>query len=181
MAATRNIIFIGGIHGVGKGSISKKICDRLKIEHFSASEVLKWDEINSTRSNKSVDDLNFTQDRLIKGLPHFIKDKNQIYLLDGHYCLMDSSNQISTIPLETFEKINPLALVVITDEVTAICQRLEARDKKIYDCSFLQEMQLHEIEHATFIAKKMNLKILVCGLDNPSELENFIKPMIQKT
>ena len=37
----KNIIFIGGIHGVGKGTLCEKVCNDLNIRHLSASEVLK--------------------------------------------------------------------------------------------------------------------------------------------
>lgn len=36
-----DIIFIGGIHGVGKGTLCKRIESELGIIHLSASEVLK--------------------------------------------------------------------------------------------------------------------------------------------
>jgi len=38
----KEIIFIGGIHGVGKGTLCKRIASDLNIIHLSASEVLKW-------------------------------------------------------------------------------------------------------------------------------------------
>jgi adenylate kinase len=36
-----NIIFIGGIHGVGKETLCRKICKQLGLQHLSSSEVLK--------------------------------------------------------------------------------------------------------------------------------------------
>jgi len=32
-----NITFIGGIHGVGKSTICRQICDEIKLEYLSAS------------------------------------------------------------------------------------------------------------------------------------------------
>ena len=42
-----NIIFIGGVHGVGKGTICQKIKEKLDFTHLSASEVLKWDDFKN--------------------------------------------------------------------------------------------------------------------------------------
>ena len=60
----KNIIFIGGIHGVGKGTLCEKVCNELNLQHLSASEVLKWEEI-SEKENKLVNDFTLTQNRLI--------------------------------------------------------------------------------------------------------------------
>jgi len=55
----KNIIFIGGIHGVGKGTLCEKVCNDLNLLHLSASEVLKWEEI-SEKENKLVEGFNLT-------------------------------------------------------------------------------------------------------------------------
>jgi len=41
-----NIVFVGGIHGVGKSTICQHICRELNMEYLSASELSKWEEIN---------------------------------------------------------------------------------------------------------------------------------------
>jgi len=53
----RNIIFIGGIHGSGKGVICENIVENSNLIHLTASEVLKWHELSS-QANKVVQ--NFT-------------------------------------------------------------------------------------------------------------------------
>ena len=45
MELTNYIIFIGGIHGVGKGTICKEIASKTDIIHITASEIIKWNEI----------------------------------------------------------------------------------------------------------------------------------------
>ena len=57
----KNIIFIGGIHGVGKGTLCEKVCNDLNLQHLSASEVLKWEEI-SEKENKLVKDFSKFQE-----------------------------------------------------------------------------------------------------------------------
>lgn len=68
----KNIIFIGGIHGVGKGTLCEKVCNKLNIKHLSASEVLKWEEI-SEKENKLVKDFTLTQNRLITNLKYIVR------------------------------------------------------------------------------------------------------------
>jgi adenylate kinase len=61
----KEIIFVGGIHGVGKGTFCRKISDSFQVEWFSASDLLKWSEI-STKENKKVADFDETQQRLLQ-------------------------------------------------------------------------------------------------------------------
>jgi adenylate kinase len=79
----RDLIFIGGIHGLGKVTICRKICEQTDIVHITASEMLKWNEI-SKPNNKKVVNIQNTQDRLITRLTNVLKN-NERYLLDGHF------------------------------------------------------------------------------------------------
>lgn len=150
-----NLIFIGGIHGAGKGTICHKICEETDLVHITASEILKWDEI-SELDNKKVDDIQSTQNRLINGLKKIQKD-GKSYLLDGHFCLFNSEGVVEKVPLETFEKIAPKMIAVVTTEVQKIKKRLEERDDTIYDLNVLKEMQILEKEYAQEIAVNFNV------------------------
>jgi len=150
----RNIIFIGGIHGVGKGTICKKISVTNKITHLSASDVLKWDEI-SKKENKLVNNLDTTQNRLIKGLDAIIKNTGT-YLLDGHYCLLNSKSKPEKVSEKTFEIINPKVMAIVIEETEIIYERLKQRDGTKYSLSLLNEMQKMEIEYAKFLSSKYN-------------------------
>src|SRR5690606_18775242 len=101
-----NIIFIGGIHGVGKSTICQHICRELNMVYLSASELLKWEEINDDANNKKVKDIPFTQNRLITGLFNTIQ-KRHFYLLDGHYCLLNGKAEVEKISIDIFMQINP--------------------------------------------------------------------------
>jgi len=150
-----NLIFIGGIHGVGKGTICDKICEQTDFVHITASEILKWDEI-SKPDNKKVENIQNTQDRLIAGLDKALK-KNENYLLDGHFCLFNSEGQVEKVPMKTFEKIAPKLIVIVTTKIDLIKERLEKRDNKKYDFDLLKSMQTSEKEHAQQISSKLNV------------------------
>jgi adenylate kinase len=155
-----NILFIGGIHGVGKSTICKEICQVTGYNYLSASELIKWKQINSDEKNKKVTDIPSTQDRLINGLNEVVLNTKK-YLLDGHYCLIDSQSNIVNVPFETFKIINPLGLLVVTDDISEIKKRLESRDNKRYDALLLEKMQEQEINYANEIAIKLDLSLTV--------------------
>ena len=149
------IIFVGGIHAVGKGTLFEKICKQTGFVHLTASEILKWTEI-SKPNNKKVNNTQATQDRLIAGLDKVLK-KNESYLLDGHFCLLNSEAEVEKVPIETFEKIAPKLIAIITAEVNLIKERLEKRDKREYSFDLLKSMQTFEKEYAQQILSKLKV------------------------
>lgn len=153
-----NIIFVGGIHGVGKSTICQKICTELNLEYLSASELLKWQEINEDSKNKKVKDISDTQNRLILGLTKRVQ-KDRYYLIDGHYCLLNSKSEIGNVPLETFKLINPIALGLILGDILEIKNRLEKRDGKSYDKNLLEQMQKNELNHAEWLSKILGVSL----------------------
>ena len=151
-----NIAFIGGIHAAGKGTVCTSIMQELNIYHLSASEVLKWKELNTDGTNKKVRDISETQDRLIAGL-HRVILPDLYYLLDGHFCLFDKDGHVNKVPLQTFRDIKPILIAVVTCDVTIIKKRLEERDLKEYDYEVLEMMQKAEVEYSQRVATELHV------------------------
>lgn len=168
----KNILFIGGIHGVGKGTLCIKICEELKIQHMIASEVLKWEEI-SEKENKLVNDFTLTQNRLITNLQKIIKD-NEKYVLDGHYSLLNFNQEPEKIDFETFNLLNPFAFVVVIDDVQEIKKRLERRDKREYDFDLLLKFQELELEYSKELSKRLKKPHLTLKKDELKKLKTFL-------
>lgn len=168
----RNIIFIGGIHGVGKGTICKEIASKTDLVHITASEILKWDEISSS-DNKLVNNISSTQERLINGLNGLIKNDKR-YLLDGHFCLLNSNGIPCKIDEDTFDSINPKIISIVKDDIEKIVDRLEKRDNKKYDIKILDKLQKMEIEYAKYLSKKNFIPYIEIKNDDYKSLLNSI-------
>lgn len=169
----KNIIFIGGIHGVGKGTLCKKICEDLDLQHLSASEVLKWEEI-SERGNKLVKDFNITQNRLITNLQQIVKE-NERYILDGHYFLLNKDNAPEKIEFDTFRTLNPFAFIIVVDDVEEIKRRLENRDKIEYDFDLLFKFQELELDYSKELAEQLNKSHLILKSDETNNFKKFLE------
>jgi len=174
MKLTNNIIFIGGIHGVGKGTICKEIVSKTDIIHITASEIIKWNEISSS-DNKLVNNIASTQEKLINGLKSLIKNDKQ-YLLDGHFCLLNSNGIPCKIDEETFDNINPKIISIVIDDIERISDRLEKRDNKKYDLKILNMLQEMEIEYAKYLSKKYSIPYIEIKNNDYKSLLNNIKP-----
>ncbi|MBF2707173.1 ATP-binding protein [Flavobacterium soyangense] len=168
----KNIIFIGGIHGVGKGIICNEIALKTNLIHLSASQILKWEEISDS-DNKLVKNITSTQDRLIKGLKNLIK-KDKKYLLDGHFCLLNSNEVPSRIDEETFDLINPKVIAIVIDDIEKIAKRLEIRDRRIYETKVLNQLQLMETEYAKYLSNKYSIPYIEIQDGNYTQLMEII-------
>lgn len=167
------IVFVGGIHGVGKGTFCNDISKKFNLEHLTASEVLKWNEISDLK-NKKVKDISSTQERLINNLAIIVKP-NQNYLLDGHFTLLNSNGIPQKIEDETFVGINPISIILLTCKARTILSRLTNRDDSKYDLRTIQKMKEMEVEHANHISKKLNIPLFEIK-DNDSQLVyNYLK------
>lgn len=172
MEFNKNIIFVGGIHGVGKGTICKEISLNTGLIHLTASQVLKWEEISDS-DNKLVKNLNSTQNKLIMGLKKLIK-KDKKYLLDGHFSLLNSDGIPSRIDEDTFDQINPKAIAIVIDDIGKIAQRLKVRDDKFYEIEILNELQQMEIEYAKYLSDKYSIPYIEIKNGNYTQLMEII-------
>lgn len=165
-----NLVFIGGIHGVGKSTICKKICVETNLIHITASDVLKWDELSKPDNKKAIN-IKDTQERLIGGLNRIID--NRTYLLDGHFCLFNAKGEVERIPKETFEKINPMLVAIVIDDVEQIQERINKKDNRLYDIETLEKMQITEIEYSKYIALVLNVPLIEIKNGNYQPLKNY--------
>ncbi|WP_269234234.1 ATP-binding protein [Flavobacterium flavigenum] len=172
MEVFENIYFIGGIHGVGKGTICKEIASKTRLIHITASQVLKWEEISDS-NNKLVKDITSSQNRLVEGLKNLIK-KDETYLLDGHFCLLDSNGVSKRVDEDTFDQINPKIIAIVIDDAEKVAERLQSRDYKIYDVGVLNQLQLMEIEYAKYLSNKYSVPYIEIKNGNYNRLIEII-------
>lgn len=155
----KQILFAGGIHGVGKSTLCREIAAQFSLNYLSASEVLRWKDLNTDEKNKKVVDIPDTQSRLLRGLEAIVKP-GQRYVLDGHFCLFNKEGEVTSVPMETFERIKPFALILVTGDPAQISSALARRDDKSYDAEVLEEMQNHEMSHAQQVAAHLNVALI---------------------
>ena len=172
-----NLIFVGGIHGVGKGTLCHYIANELRIIHLTASEVLKWQGFNDSPQSKLVKDVSITQDKLIQNLNTIVSEEND-YILDGHFCLLNKTDGIEKVSQKIFEQISPIAVILVCEQPGVICRRLDERDAKEYDLSLITEMQKKEIAYAREICHMLDVELLEITSDEKDIAVSFCRKMI---
>lgn len=159
MAKSKKIIFIGGIHGVGKGTFIDAVRAKYpSVEGLSCSTILKWEN----PAHKEVENVEENQNRLLANLPYFI-DMDKEYLLDGHFCLLTENGTIERVPLDVFETINPDMILLIEENPTIICQRLQQRDSVQYSIELLSSFLQEERNYAKEVAETLGIPIKICN------------------
>lgn len=154
----KQIIFTGGIHGVGKSTLCREVASALSIGYLSASEVLKWNDINTDVKNKKVLNISDTQKRLLTGLNAIIEPGKK-YILDGHFCLFNKDGEVTPVPTGTFKQINPISLILVTGIISDIQAALEKRDDRVYDKEKLWAMHEKESAYAQEIATTLKIPL----------------------
>jgi adenylate kinase len=174
---TRSIVFVAGIHGVGKTSFCQLLANRLSLEHTSASTLIKRAKQQDLLHGKAVENVSANQDVLITALTRYHWSSPAL-LLDGHFCLLTTERKIQPIPLLTFRLMHPSSVILLVDEEEVIQQRLQERDQVTYPLDFLVDFQLAERNHAQTVCQELAIPLLTTTSDNIAEAAAFTQRVI---
>lgn len=178
MKINKNIIFVGGIHGVGKTTLCKKISKELSIDQFSSSDLIFMLDSRKIKQDKRVNNIRNNQKMLLESMKYFLDD-DKVYLLDGHFSLIDSDNSIREIPIEVFELLGIRGIIILFDCEEKILERLKDRDNRDYSLEFIRNFQEKEISYAKQVAEKIKVPIRIInvsreGLDITSSVKKLL-------
>lgn len=168
-----HVIFVAGIHGVGKSTLCKSVIDPIGIKHLTASEIIKkYRQVHIENKTKYAADIDANQITLIEGLHQESIDK-PVVVLDGHFALLNGHGEIVAIDTTIFSQLSLSAIVVIIDEPTKIEERLLSRDGKGYGVNRLSKMQDIELQQATEVAHALDVPLLTIDFrieEDPSSI-----------
>ncbi|MUG99456.1 AAA family ATPase [Scytonema sp. UIC 10036] len=174
----RKLIFVGGVHGVGKTTLCKEIESKFHVKHFSASNLISREKQEEHLLNKLVEKIGENQDILLTAINKYFKNENW-YLLDGHFCLLNKDNEITKIPESTYDGICPNAILLLVDKPEDIYARLSSRDSIKHDLALLKYFQEQEIGYAEYISGKLNIPYLIYHLtESKNKVYTFIESLV---
>lgn len=177
MLKSKKIIFIGGVHGVGKSTFIYDIKKKYSpVEGLSCSSILKWENPKC----KEVEDVGETQNRLLVNLPYFL-DIDKDYLLDGHFCLLTEKGTIERVPIDVFETIKPRMILLLEESSDVICKRLAERDSVHYSTDLIRTFIEAERKYAQETADTLGIPITYCNSENrESCISKIVKLLSEK-
>ncbi|WP_394147669.1 ATP-binding protein [Shewanella atlantica] len=170
-----SIIFISGIHGVGKTTFCNEITKYLDCKHYSCSDLIKK---NSSYVEISKKVTNVDHNQLV--LQHALASiTDSIYLLDGHFCLLDKEENVIQLDLALFKSIGPKVIVNINCNTEIIQKRLKSRDGNTLSISKLTEFQSAEKAMSSEAARTLGIPYIEYTSPEPvSKVASLLKQTI---
>ncbi len=165
------IIFVGGIHGVGKSTLCSSIANSNdSFVHVMASSLVKTSPFSKVIEEE---DIIQNQNQIINALDS-IQNTEQIILLDGHFALTTQKKSIIRIPLSIFKQINPIRFIVIIDNALQVQKNLFARDAKEYTLGMINKMQEKEVSYAEELSRNLNIQLDIINVNNLEAIYNSV-------
>lgn len=156
------VIFIAGVHGVGKGHLCSQMSKVLGVPCFSASQLIRNTKQKAVDDQKCVIDAEENQDYLIEALRNLHVSTDYI-ILDGHFCLHGGDHVID-VPVGTFENMGLRSIVLLQDAAQSIHDRMLDRDGHALEVSIINSLQNNEIERAKCIAELLRVPLCVSAI-----------------
>ncbi|WP_069447550.1 ATP-binding protein [Vibrio scophthalmi] len=152
----RKVVFISGVHGAGKGTMSRVLASCLGVRTFSSSNLIKENSAYVEHS-KFVANVDKNQLALIHGLQKINDDK---LLLDGHFCLLNSKKEIVDLKFEIFDAIAPSVIINVVCDVMEIQRRIYKRDGLDLDSDTLHLLQEKETQRAKMFCRERGVSYI---------------------
>ena len=175
------MIFISGIHGVGKSYFCGLVKTELGFDTYSASSLITERKKIGFSKDKLIPDIDDNQQYLLSAI-HELNNTNPLYLLDGHFCLLNSHGCVTRIPKEIFLVLQPYAIVLLTESPEIIAGRRRQRDGIDYSLDEIRQFQDEEISYAKEIAEMLDISIKIsAGIRNRESALEFVKAQMRRS
>ncbi|EHV5555057.1 AAA family ATPase [Vibrio parahaemolyticus] len=165
-------IFISGIHGVGKTTLSKLLSECLGLRHYSCSSLIKQ-YVEKTDTGKFVSNIDKNQTLLIKAY-NSIRQTEPL-ILDGHLTLLDKKGKPTPIDSSVFRELDIGVFILVTDEIETTLSRLSARDSLNWNLDYIRAMK--ELELITIRKVSKELGVHLIEYKNNSNIDDLIRTL----
>lgn len=170
-----SVIFVAGIHAVGKSTACEIVSAEFGIPHYTASQIIRGEKSTAVPAcSKLVDDVAENQRLLIDGVSRLMA--SGVIMLDGHFTMQRKlDDAIEVIPIDVFRQIHVSAVVVFTDDPIKIAERAFARDNAVISLKYLHAHQEVELMHAKHVATVLALPIVILQAFDTDAFKNAIR------
>ena len=171
------MIFISGVHGVGKSYFCDMVKEATGIESYSASILITQKKHSGFAKDKLIPDIDDNQQYLLQAINE-LKASGNNFILDGHFCLLNASGEITRISTDTFTSLKPDAIILLMEKSKVIAARRKERDGIDASVQHIEDFQQEECAYAKEVATEIGARLFVSGgAGDLAQAINFIKSL----
>lgn len=153
------VIFVGGVHGVGKTTLCSQYALAHNLTSKSASQLIREAKQSAiAASGKAVKDIDGNQKLLIKAVRQY-RNSGTNLLLDGHFALWDVNHQVMPLGTNVFSNLGIDGVIVLHDSPRHIAKRLAKRDSNRIVASSIAEIQRAELINAVKVGHELSVPV----------------------
>jgi adenylate kinase len=172
------LIFVAGVHAVGKTTACKEAARVCAVPHYSASSLIKNEKQSAIpERGKAVADICGNQELLIRGARRVLADSPGRVLLDGHFTLPNLTGEIEKVEFDVFRGLNLDCSVIFKDDPMAIASRLAERDGEIRSVDLISRHQLEELAHAERVSSGLGVPLFVLDAFDTTSLIRTLREL----
>jgi len=172
------VVFVGGVHGVGKSTCCAQVAQLARCLHVTASEIIRRERSQAIASaGKLVADVDGNQRLLIRGFHALrVQAGTMPILLDGHFAMRDALGEIKSVSVDVFRSLGVDRVVCLVDELSAIASRIEQRDGTALADREIAELQDAELRHARLVAIALAVPFTLLQSGDVEALRRYVPP-----
>ena len=166
------VIFLAGVHGVGKTFLGRAAAEKLGLRYATASSLIR-DELGGKESwskSKRTRNVESNQEALISAVLRILEDGDVTLVLDGHFVLRNGAGNLIPIPSDVFKRLRLKSAILLEDPASVVAVRLRERGvhQSLDNISELADAELRNAKHLC-----EEIGISLTRLVSPSKEEFF--------
>lgn len=158
------MIFLAGVHGVGKTTLCKEIENTLNVPCYTASALIERFSDVKMNADKRVESIADNQQILLRAVQCL--QSGHEFILEGHLCLLNGEAQVQRIGLKIFTELAPTAIFILIADEKEICRRNHEKSGILEDRSFIRYFQEQEIAFGKELAEKLGIPVREINAEN---------------
>jgi predicted transcriptional regulator/adenylate kinase len=153
------VFFVAGVHGVGKTTLCSSIACETGLIHKSAGQLIREADADAlSGATKAVRHPERNQRLLIDQVAKIVRSGASL-LLDGHLTLLKPDGSIEALSANIFQDLGVEGMLLLTEEVDLISERLKSRDGTDISLDGIRHHQEKEITAARNVTAALEVKL----------------------
>lgn len=154
------VIFLAGVHGVGKTFLGRTAADLAGLTYASASSLIREEmRAQNWDSSKRVRDAPANQEALIRAIDKLHREHEAMIVLDGHFVLRGEHGDYVRLPIDVFQRLNLCGVILLDSSVDTILNRLRARGGFNPPREEVLSLQREERDHVEKICSALKIPV----------------------